>query len=412
LSLAATHNQKTVASALDDAFSSASGDLEDVLVVIDLFETEAEVREAFDQLNPKPSNAHVDLSFAGLQHFMWRIEQRLQHRRRLGLHGAAPETTFNKDFATDGFPRLASALDDPALLGRILAGSKASSSEGQSTVKEKKPLSFFTRGFGLLTDKDSTSTRTGYDARTAGLMVGLDCRPDDNWIVGVGLEYSHTEIDWDLSRGKGNIDSIRIAPFASFFKDHWHIDFSASYGRNMYETERMIEFMNRTARSDHHGNEFSFYAGGGYIFDLNPLLVEPLISIGYTYLDEESYNERGADSLNLQVSERDTDRLQSTVGMRLSYKFKKKWGYLVPELTARWSHEFLDDDRDLTSRFENIPDRQLSIRTDDLECDSILMGTGVTMLIGDHVSAYIHYNAALQKDFDAHVAMAGVRIQF
>ena len=66
----------------------------------------------------------------------------------------------------------------------------------------------------------------------------------------------------------------------------------------------------------------------------------------------------------------------------------------------------------MTARLQGIPNSPFTIRSAQSHRESGLLGCGVTTLIRDRISAYVHYDAEVQEGGTAHAVTAGVRINF
>ena len=132
----------------------------------------------------------------------------------------------------------------------------------------------------------------------------------------------------------------------------------------------------------------------------------------YTFLDEESFDESGADGVNLRVEERKTDALISDLGLRFAYPFQRGTWLCIPEATVAWNHDFDLDDRRIVAAFDGSPTTTFVIDGRDIDSDGIVLGVGLTVIRKNNVSLSVSYTGELRSHYEAHALTGGVRYEF
>jgi len=117
--------------------------------------------------------------------------------------------------------------------------------------------------YGIFSNQDSNSNRTGYTSDSYGVQVGLDRMFGENWIVGIALGYTNTDADLDGGVGDLDVDEYRIGPYATYKGDggRWFIDLSATYGHHDTDSDRTT--VGGTATADYDAHDVTLYAGAG-----------------------------------------------------------------------------------------------------------------------------------------------------
>jgi subtilase-type serine protease len=254
----------------------------------------------------------------------------------------------------------------------------------------------------------------GYDYFMRGATLGFDHALTDKLIAGVNVGYFRADIDLNRHQGSGYIKSLNGSIYGSYFHKDLYIDGVLSYGRNWYDNHRLITIgpIQRKAYSDHDGDLFSAYLGAGYTFDIKRWLIGPFGTLQYTYLDEESFREKGAGGLSLRIDDRQTDSLVSELGIRLARVFNIRYGNLIPELNAAWLHDFDIDDRVITSSFAGSPDASFSMKGLDVERNGASLGAGITLVHKSGLSTFFKYKGEFREKYKSNGVMGEVRFTF
>jgi outer membrane autotransporter protein len=290
--------------------------------------------------------------------------------------------------------------------------------ERVSQIQGKNGLWF--DAFGQWGDQDEESRYhwnggyTGFDYFMRGATLGFDHNLSDEFMAGASLGYSRSDIDLDHDQGSGYIKSLYGSIYGSYFNKNLYIDAILSYGRNWYNNHRLLTIgpVQSRASSDHDGDLLSAYLQGGYYFDIKKWLIGPFASLQYIYLDEESYREKGAGSVSLNIDGRKTDSLVSELGVRLARVFKDKCGSLIPEVSAAWLHDFDIDDRVITSSFAGSPGASFSIKGQDVERNGATLGAGITFIHKSGLSTSLKYIGEFREKYRSNGVMGEIRYTF
>ncbi|MBR4633314.1 MAG: autotransporter domain-containing protein, partial [Elusimicrobia bacterium] len=106
-------------------------------------------------------------------------------------------------------------------------------------------------------------------------------------------------------------------------------------GYEQYDITRKIAFMDRTATSEHKGYSGALDLEAGYKISLNRdnqakhrMYLKPFIGATGSYMNNEGYEEKGADSLNLKVNDYSEFAAEARAGLELNGKVKR-FGWYV-----------------------------------------------------------------------------------
>jgi outer membrane autotransporter protein len=195
---------------------------------------------------------------------------------------------------------------------------------------------------------------------------------------------------------------------------------TAGYALNLYDLNRQISFsspagsVSRAASSSPSGNLFNVYGEAGYDVKAKPVVVTPMVSMGYSHLGIDSFTETGAGSLDLNVSSQGIDSAQSGIGVKVAAPYTSGGMKVVPQAYATWQHEFCDGKRDINASLMNTPGATtFGWETEGASRDFANVGGDVTMFIRKDLSVHISYNAEVGGEGDTtHIFSAGLRWLF
>ena len=415
-SLGATPNQRSVAAALDSIRPGATGDLLAVLGTLDLLDLPA-LRAALDDISPASYDATSTVSLNTAKLFSGGVVGRMgQVRSTMQLARGGGGTPF------DQLPRV--AFPAAAMTGPPMAPPEPTTQmpRGFSEVREGR-FGIWVRQFNTWAKQDSRGDAVGFDFNTHGVMLGGDVLVGDNFVAGGAIGYSKTGITLDRGVGDGDIEAIHALAYATFFKDSWYIDGALGFGYNSYDNTRNIKFLGRKADSEHDGQEYLAYFGGGYDFNLGGWILGPIGSLQYVYLKEDAFTESGAGAMSMSVDSRDSSSLQSALGLRFAKVFDVTSLFaevfdidsvkLMPELRAEWLHEFLQGAGSVTSRFA-AAGGSFTVQGQEPGRDGAALGARLNMAFAKNVYVYVNYELLLQGGAGptAHSLWAGLRVEF
>ncbi len=275
-------------------------------------------------------------------------------------------------------------------------------------------------GYGLLGDVEGDGNTDDLDYTIYGGTLGVDYRLSPHLLIGAAGGYASSDLDYDSRTGSYDVDTYQGALYVGYVRPGYHLGASARYAFSEYDTSRKISFGNpavggfdSTATGDFDGSAFGGHLEAGIDgFGVGSLLVQPVASLSYTHISQDSYTESGAASLNLRVDNEDVDSLVSGLGARLYGRFDMGEGvWMTPELRVRWTHEFGDDDRRVHARLDGATaGGDFVVESAEISSDSVLVGVAWTVTTRDRLQVFAEYDAVLNEDLIEHSFSAGVRL--
>jgi len=390
-------NQRAVSAMLNFSGNTATGDLNTVLTTIDALPTYGQTVSALDQLTPKGSDAQFGMGINSASFQSGNLSDRLSDLRH-GIRGMSLNGLYFKN--GNGTPIML-ASTNPDLTGML-----------PSEVNEK--WGFFVKGNAAYGNQKDTPDRTGYDFTDTGITMGSDYRFNGNFIGGLMLGLNTSRANVDNTGSKVKMDGCTMGAYGTYYKKNFYLDGSMSYGFADYDNARRIVFpgLDRTATASPKGNQFNAYGGTGYDFRKNNWIITPNVSLQYVRLGIDSYTERGAGAVSLNVDRQNIESLQGNIGTRLSYILKTETAVIIPGIRASYGYEFLRDSQNITSRLAQ-GSSPFSIETMSPDRNFFSIGAGITAFTVRNMSVYINYDAQIgESRYAAHNLSAGLKVGF
>ena len=270
-------------------------------------------------------------------------------------------------------------------------------------------------------DKDATRFETGFERDTVGGTIGVDYLFRSGLVLGAAVGYAHEFGDYDGVGGGFDHDAYGIlvygsvVPFAGLF-----VDGVAGYTRRNYSFDRRASYSDPNitvagSTSGHtDGNEFKVGINTGYDFFLGRFTVGPRAGVLYRETTMDSFRESGGTGLELAYDNQNIQSLITTVGIYGSVALSTGFGVIVPQATAEYVHEFLDDQRSVG--FSLVQDPQgarFLFQTDRPDRDYFNLGVGVVMVLPNGLQPFLNFRELVgYEDRSSHTVSLGLRVPF
>lgn len=392
-----TANQMAVGSMLNSVGNTATGDLDTVLHAIDDLPAYEQTAYALGQLAPKGSDAQFGMGISGASFQTGNLSERLSDLRH-GIRGMS----LNGLYFKHGNEKPIMLADiNPDLTGMLPSG-----------VDERWGI--FVKGNAVYGDQKDTPDATGYNFTSTGVTMGSDYRFTGNFIAGLMLGINTARANVDSMGSKVKMNGYTLGTYGTYYDNGFYIDGSISYGLTDYDNTRRIVFpgLDRTATSSPDGKQITAYGGTGYDLRKNNWIITPNVSFQYVKLGIDSYTEKGAGAINLDVDRQNTESLQGNIGARLSYTWQTDAAVIMPGIRASYGYEFLRGSQNITSRLAQ-GSSPFSIETMAPDRNILSLGAGITAFTVRDMSVYINYDVQIgENKYMAHSVNAGLRVGF
>jgi len=243
-----------------------------------------------------------------------------------------------------------------------------------------------------------SGTQFGYDASTAGIVLGFDGITNGGTVVGLSLSTSQSDVDGKgTGNSKNDIDSYTASIYMDKSTDAGYIEGSLTIGMNENSTSRIVNTggLDRTYKGDYDSYQASLNLSGGVPNDTGNGFVTPFGGVSATQIQTERYRETSStagDNLRLTVDQDDVTSIVGTVGVKY-HNVLDNGG--VPMISLAINNEFGDNTINSTNTYQG---GGTSFKTStDVEELSATLGLGYT-LASDNTTVELSYEADANDD--------------
>jgi outer membrane lipase/esterase len=298
--------------------------------------------------------------------------------------------------------------------------------QGGSADQPGTGFGLFVNGDYQFLNKDTTRFETGFEQHTAGTTVGLDYSFRGRAILGAAINYAHDFGDFAGVGGGYNNDAYgltlygTVAPINNLF-----IDAFLGYARKEYSINRRT-YLDLTGAGtnptpvlgridgDTHSDEFNVGTTIGYDFVIRNFTVGPRVGVNYLDRRIAGYQEDGSTGLELIYDNQNISSLTTTVGLFASVAISTRFGVLVPQATAEYLHEFLNDQRTVGFTFvDTISRPRFLFQTDPPDRNFFNLGLGAVFILPGGMSTFVNVRELVgYSTRRATTVTAGLRVAF
>lgn len=309
------------------------------------------------------------------------------------------------------------AEDDEKLIG-------GGAGDDNSNLALSERLSGFVNASGSFGETDQTEREAGTHVNKEDITFGVDYQFNEQFVSGLAFTYANANANVqksaNVSGGKTAEHGYTGSIYSSYYVDDFYVDGVFSYTKRDYDIDRNIvipsQNLRRKATADTESDQYSASFALGYNWHSHGFNVNPYAEASYSKLEIDSYSEKGAQGLNLNVEDQNIESLESVVGVQLTYAWSQPFGVVSPYVNAEWHHEFKEDVRAIkTSYVNNINSSKniLQLRNDSPDRDFATIGVGVSGIFKGGVQAFTAFETLVgQNNTSSYQFTAGVRLAF
>lgn len=182
--------------------------------------------------------------------------------------------------------------------------------------------------FGNWLKEKKQGEEIGFHATTVGIAAGYDRQFFDCITIGLGGACNRSDLQWSQDRGYAYIDGAYGVIYSDLEINHFYLGASLYAGKDWYETIRHLKFtaVDKQAKSHSHGFDMGGQLTAAYFFGPPHCLLYPYATADFLYLDNASFSESGADSLDLNVDRYTSSTLRAEGGGALQFIDKNRDG--------------------------------------------------------------------------------------
>ncbi len=275
-------------------------------------------------------------------------------------------------------------------------------------------LGFWARGLGMLSSSDTNGRASGYDAGTAGTVLGFDRQFGEYLTLGIAGFTAHTDVTTFQSfNNQSSSDSAGASLYAAFTPGAWQFKAVLGYDNDTYRAQRRATdgAVTRQASSKTENNHVNGYSEISYSFKSADLTLQPLVGLQLGWMHQNGFSETGGiPGQNLTVNGRTRYTLDTLVGLRTRKELDVNKNLKAQfEVRALYQHDFGTRQNSLSGQFSNGQAGLLATADRPDEHDAGILGASLSLLTADSLNFYLDYNGEFRSGQQAHFIAAGIR---
>ena len=268
-------------------------------------------------------------------------------------------------------------------------------------------------GFGTVAGSNNAN---GLTYNLGGFIAGIDRKFASFFRAGIAAGLNAATLTTSGVPGTGNSNTVQFALYGAYNEGALYVDGLAGYGRSDNRMNRPLAIPGlapRTALGNTTANTFFSQLETGYKIVVAPRFdgfVTPFARLQASTSTQNGFTETGADSLDLTVAQQTTNSLRTVVGAQIGAGLDAPWREkLSMTFHLGWSHELADLSRPVTAVFAGAPALGFTTQGAIAPRDGVVLGLGASSAIADRTSIYFRYDGDLAGGNTNHIFNAGVR---
>lgn len=320
----------------------------------------------------------------------------------LGLDAAAPGG------ATSGEPVLLAFSGGLGELAEVLSG------RGQRQARLGE-WGLWLRGTGEYV-RDNAKGQTPYSAVTAAVHAGADRSAGPGLVLGLGVGFARTHLDWEQDGGEGVTNTASLSGYGFWTGGEYFANGDVTVDAAFTEARRRILTVvaDRVARSSQSGEGVAarVRAGRRMALEAEGWTLTPALELAYGLHRQNAFSENGAGDLDLDVRPATAQTLRTGAELALGRRMELTGrDVLIVEAALGWQRETPLDSRVMRSSFSGYA-QSFQTYGDDTPRDSLLVRAGLTEGGADGFTRYARYSGTVRDRFQAHSLELGCRWSF
>ena len=262
--------------------------------------------------------------------------------------------------------------------------------------------------------RDASAEQDGFDYEAYGLTFGLDHRYANDFVAGVALGFTHSDVDINNNFGDYDTDGYSLSVYGTWYTQYCYLEGMLSYGSYSYEGARVVEYstIDQTLNLDTDGDQIAYSLAAGYNHGYQAFNSHFFGRLEGIEADIDAYNESGTE-LAMHVDSQSIDSLQSIIGAQLSYSASLDSGVLVPYFGWAQHHEFDDEKRSISARYIFDPtNTSFSFNTEAADQNFSVVSLGSSLVLKGGNQFFINLDKVLNlENVVSRSITAGIRIE-
>lgn len=252
---------------------------------------------------------------------------------------------------------------------------------------------------------DDTKKSKGFDADTAGTVIGLEKYFNEDVKAGIGYAYSKSDIDGFMR--DTDVKTHTAIAYGEYKPNNWFVNGIVTYGWSDYNEKKNVAGIGVNA--DYDVETLALQAMTGYdIYSCQTgVTVTPEAGLRYVHIKNKAYT----DTADEHIKNSDSDILTGVLGARLNKTYAINYNTLLkPEFTAAMTYDLANDDTKSVVTLVNGSSYAVSGKA--LNRFGVELGAGLTAEVNNNVELFLGYEGKFREDYQDHTGLINAKYKF
>ena len=266
-------------------------------------------------------------------------------------------------------------------------------------------------GWGLLvtphyskSNRPDTDLENGYESKLSGLVVGLDYRFSDRFVLGLAVGHARDKANFVNNAGYLNSSNNTATLYGTWlYSESVAVDGYIGAGNLKFDNQRqVVSGSNITGTMSGSTTAHQGMAGlsASYQADIGSFNLAPSFNLDYIKTSIGGYNETGSNYnvnlIALRYGDRSVTSLTGSLGARLSATYNHEWGSLLPSVRLATVHEFQNKTRQISNELVITPGASFLVETDEPDRNYLNLGLGVAAALDNGSQLFLDFEKRTQ----------------
>ncbi len=407
---------------IDQIGSSASGELRDLQKLVDSTATNNNQKEsALKSTIPQNSQDLNNSSFSVANAAVGVTQNRMQNT----FFGSSGQSST--DFLQ---PKMFKKFSNSLLKSSSLNHSSFNNNSTNKNINILSNLGFgneklfdeqifdnqalWVQGFSTSGTQANVGEIDGYNLLNQGLAIGIDQEVAKDLRLGISTSFASSNIKSKSNNlRETNVDSYQFNFYGGYNFAPYFVSSVIGVALNRYDSTREMKEMGLQAKANYGGETYITKVEGGMTKNYDSgLTLSPKISLTAARNQVQTYQEKGAGTLNLNISNQNGDFLEGRIGGDLICNRLKAAGWsLKPKVKTSFGYNFLSGKQSANNHFQG---QEFGFKTTSSNVDktSLKYGLAVDMYNNADILLALDYEIEQKKSYKSSTSSVYLRYAF
>jgi len=276
----------------------------------------------------------------------------------------------------------------------------------------------FFKSFGTNVKGNSYGSVDGYKADVVGFLVGTDHKQANGSRLGIAYGYSNSDVSGKgIGQSVTEIYSHHVMVYGDYLFNNNIFEGMIGFADGSNNTSRKINVsgLDRTALGEF--NSRSLFARAAISTDLQNPFGNEVIRLSYglsaSQINNSSYTETGANSLNMAITPDDSETFVSFLGIKLNKKFQGEvLETKILEFRAGLSYDFIGDRSSTIASYTGDSTSLFSVDGNPVDQFGYSFGAGYILKDDDSKKWSLNYDVEAKSNSLSQTASLDINYRF